>query len=504
MASAAAKIEEVEFNWPEPEPLLPTRADQAEFPTGFLSTVLREAVEAIGRTVKVPHSMAAQSVLSACSLAIQPHFNVVLPTGQERPISLYFATIADSGDRKSSSDDKALEAIRSFEMDLESEFGAQKAEAGLRQAAWDEAKKAATQRCKKDGMAALEQAYRDLGPRPEGPIEPTIAVRTGTMQGFLKRFVTCRPSLGLMSSEGGSWLGGYAMQDEQKLNTIATLSDFWDGTNVQTLTSGDGFTALRNRRLTFHMMLQPIIAEELLGDPIAMGQGFLARMLVSWPESLAGTRFVDPHAPADLAAKSAIATYTARLSEIVKAELPVDPTTMGLTFRALPLTVNATLIWWEFFNKLEARLKPDGDLRPVKGFVGKLPEMAARIAANLAVFENGHRVHEVDVDDLTRGIGLAEFYLAEALRLFGQQSLPKIYSDAEEVSNWLRVKWTENLVSASMIANRGPGSLRKKTDYIRDILAILERHNHVAQVENGGMVSGKKVRQAWRVLVRDA
>lgn len=502
MATPAAKLADTDFNWPEPEPLMPTRGDQAPFPTGYLSPMLRGAVEAIGRKCFVPTSLAAQSVLSACSLAVQPHFNVVLPTGQERPTSLFLVSVAESGDRKSTSDDIALSAIREFERSLEDQYAGERADAALRQAAWDESKKEVTQRVKKHGREALEQAYRDLGPRPEGPIEPTIAVRTGTTQGFLKRFATCRPSLGLMSDEGGSWLGGFGMSEDNRLNTIATLSDFWDGKTVQTLTSGEGFVVLRGRRLTFHMMVQPIVADRLLGDAEALGQGFLSRMLVSHPHSLAGTRFVDPDAAVDIAGSNAIGAYTSRLARIVRADLPLDPDTGALMPTPLPMDDKAKRLWWDFYNRLEGRLSPDGDLFTVKGFVGKLPEMAARLAANIAVFEHGTQLTEIDMEALARGIGIAEFYLGEAVRLFGQQAAPKIYVEAQTLSDWLKNSWDENLVTVSAISSRGPSSLRNRSDLIRDVIAVLVRHNHLSEMPNGGMVLGKKARIAWRVLVR--
>jgi len=501
MASAAEKVATATFAHAEPEPLKPERIKQQDFPLDRMGPVLSAAVEAISKKAFVPASLAAQSVLAACSLAVQPHFNVTLPTGQERPTSLFLVSIAESGDRKSTSDDNAMAAIREFEHELEEAHGHQKATAALQQSAWDEAKRATTQRVKNQGREALEEAYRDLGPRPEGPVEPTIIIRTGTTQGLLKRFVTARPSLGLMSDEGGSWLGGYGMTEDNRLATISTLSDFWDGKTVQMLTSSEGYTALRGRRLTFHLMVQPIVADRLLGDAEALGQGFLSRLLVSHPESLAGTRFVDPTIPADPVAEEGLSMFQDRLSRIIRADMPVDDAGMVLKPRALLLSHQAKLMWWAFYNAIEARLGPDGDLQSVKGFVGKLPEMAARLAANIAVFEHGVRTSEIDAEALSRGIALAEFYLSEALRLFGQQSVPTIYEDAQKVSDWLKNKWSENLISVSAISGKGPASLRNRSDHIRDIIAVLVRHNHLTEQPNGGMISGKKARLVWRVLI---
>jgi hypothetical protein len=426
---------------------------------------------------------------------------VVLPTGQERPTSLFFVSVAESGDRKSTSDDNAMSAIREFERELEDVYVNEKTTAALQQSAWDESKRAITQKVKNQGRQALEDAYRDLGPRPDGPVEPTIIIRTGTTQGLLKRFITTRPSLGLMSDEGGSWLGGYGMSEDNRLATIATLSDFWDGKTVQTLTAGEGYTALRGRRLTFHLMVQPIVADRLLGDAEALGQGFLSRLLVSHPESLAGTRFVDPEVLPTETELQGLSIFRERLSLIVRADMPIEPGTLTLNPKPLMLSHQAQMLWWGFYNTIEGELGPDGAYQSVKGFVGKLPEMAARMAANIAVFDQGARITGVDEHAMARGIALAQFYLSEALRLFGQQRIPAIYEDAQKLSDWLCTKWDENLISVSAISARGPNAFRKRSDYIRELLSLLVRHNHLAELPNGGMVLGKKVRVAWRVVI---
>lgn len=59
-----------------------------------------------------------------------------------------------------------MQAFSNFERDLRADFLGRKADALIQQAAWDEAKKQATQTHKKNGRRALEGAYRALGPRP--------------------------------------------------------------------------------------------------------------------------------------------------------------------------------------------------------------------------------------------------------------------------------------------------------------------------------------------------
>jgi hypothetical protein len=44
---------------------------------------------------------------------------------------------------------------------------------------------------------------------------------------------------------------------------------------------------LYGRRLAMHLMVQPIIAQKVLSDPLLHGQGFLNRCLACWPTSIA-------------------------------------------------------------------------------------------------------------------------------------------------------------------------------------------------------------------------
>lgn len=487
----------------QPLDIMGDKGKQAEYPLDALGPVLSGAVAAGVDYANLPVSIAAQSCLAATSLAVQGQFDVQLPRGGLQPTSLHLVTLADSGDRKSTCDDYMMAPVWAFQEKLEEAFNARKSESLIQQTAWDEAKKAATHKQKNNGKAALEAAYRDLGPRPDGPVDPTIVVRSGTTQGLVKRFLVGRPSMGLMSDEGGSWLGGYGMTEDNRLMTIALLSDFWDGKPVQINTAGEGFTALKGRRLAFHLMIQPILAGRLLGNAEAQGQGFLSRLLVAAPDSIAGTRFED----ADVAEQSAehraaIGMFRERLSVIIGARLPTIDDTPVLRPEVIKFSDQARRMWIAFYNQLEGRLGPDGDLRDVKGFVGKLPAQAGRIAANLAVFEQGAAVRELDAATLARGIKLAEFYLSEAVRMFGKPSVDPLMQDAQLLSDWLRSKWTENLIDVTAIQqNVSPARLRRGADHVKALIEVLVRHDHLVEMQGGGHVSGRKVRLAWRVQV---
>ncbi|CCW20179.1 hypothetical protein EBBID32_45500 [Sphingobium indicum BiD32] len=476
-----------------------------KYPIHALGETIGGAVAAISEKVMVPPALAANSVLSACSLAVQPYVNVLLPIGDARPVSLFLVTVAESGDRKSTTDNLATGEIAVYQRELQEHHVRSEHEITARKLAWDASKGEALATSKKRGREAIEQALNDLGAKPLDPMVPTITVRVGTTQGLLKQFEIARPSLGLMSDEGGSWLGGYGLSEDNRLFTVATLSDLWDGQPVQRLTAGEGATSLYGRRLTFHMMIQPVLAGRLLGDAEFKGQGFLSRLLVAQPESLVGTRFVDPHAPVDDTIAQRIDSYNRRLAQIIRAKMPMDEDTRALRPNPVPLSRSAQILWWDFSNEMEKRAGKDGDMSEVRGFALKLAEHAARIAAVLSVFQQGPRIEEIEDEQMANGILLARYYLAEAARLFGSASPNPIIMAAQKVSDWLKDKWGENLISVGILQNFGPPAVKKKAaTFVKDVIAVLVEHDHLsARLPSGGMVSGNKVRDVWRVQVRN-
>jgi Protein of unknown function (DUF3987) len=500
MATAiAAQLDGAETKQPEPLPLIGESGQAAPYPVAALGPWMKTAVQGIAALAYVPPSMAAASVLSAASLALQGHADVRLPTGQYRPISLFMVTVAESGDRKSTADEYAMRAVSDYQRELNEEYAVEKAKVATALDAWNETRKATITSNKSRGRDALADALAAIGPKPAEPMEPVMVARSGTTQGLIKLMEKARPSIGLMSDEGG-----FGMTDDARLHTISTLSDCWDGKPLQRLTAGEGSSLVYGRRLTFHLMVQPSVSARLMGDPEAKGQGFLSRILPTQPESLAGTRIVSPGHVADPAHERGVEGFRSRLAMILRAALPFDVQANALRPRYIALNEEATARWWAFYNECELQVGPGGDLEEVKGFVGKIAEQAARLAANLALFEQGVKLEVIDADIMERAIILARFYLSEAARMIGVAPVDQVVTEAHLLSNWLRDKWPENLISLAAAGRFAPNQLRKlNADRLRRVMEVLERNYHVsARLPNGGPVKGKHAAEVWRVTNR--
>ena len=96
-----------------PRPLYRELPPSSPFPVCALGPVLGKAARAIEAVIQCPMECAANSVLAVASLAAQGRANAILPIGQGKaaPLSLFFLTVLDSGERKSSADGMALKPV---------------------------------------------------------------------------------------------------------------------------------------------------------------------------------------------------------------------------------------------------------------------------------------------------------------------------------------------------------------------------------------------------------
>src|SRR5215469_16017189 len=159
-----------------------------------------------------------QSVLGTATLAVQGHADVELPTGQTRPVSSFLMTIAESGERKSGCDAEALWPIRHREKTLREQHDQDLSNYQNEKGAWECARDNATKGGKGD-RAAVKLALDKLGPMPRAPLEPILTCTEPTFEGLCKLFAVGHPSLGTFATEGGHFIGGHGMSDDNKLRT---------------------------------------------------------------------------------------------------------------------------------------------------------------------------------------------------------------------------------------------------------------------------------------------
>jgi hypothetical protein len=303
-----------------------------------------------------------------------------------------------------------------------------------------------------------------------------------------------QPSLGLFAGEGGQFIGGHGMSPDNKLRTAAGLSDLWDGGIIRRVRSGDGTLILPGRRLSMHLMAQPAVADKLFRDPLLADQGLLSRLLVTAPDPAAGTRLhreERPETARDLKA------YYALMLTILEQKLPLAPGKANeLAPRKLTLSLKAREALLAFSDHIETQIAPGGDLAPVAGLANKLAEHAARLAAVLTLA----RDIDAGAEDMAAAIMLAQHYAAEALRLFGSNSVSDDLHLAQAALNWMQSpSWGQPVISLPDLYQRGPNAIREKS-VAEKIVDILEDHGRLVKVPAGTEVNGVSRRDVWLVV----
>ena len=322
--NAQAKPTETPFTPEGPQPLVREIAPGAAYPVHALGP-LGAAVEAVQGITQAPVAIPAQSALAVASLAVQG-FADVEALGGPRPLSLYLLTVAASGERKSSCDAPLMAALRDFEREqaraqrdaFQSWQNAIALWKGERDRILQEAKKG-----KGEKRIAARADLEALGPEPAAPPSTDRTVTEPTFEGLTKLFAHGQPSLGLFSDEGGQFLGGHAMNTDNRQKTLAALNDLWQGNPIRRTRAGDGALTLYGRRLAVHLMVQPVVARGFMADPLADGTGFLPRFLMCEPPSTIGTRLHAKARPDPVA----LAAFSGRLAGILETPLPMDPET---------------------------------------------------------------------------------------------------------------------------------------------------------------------------------
>lgn len=405
-----------------PRPLLPEIAAPNEYPVKALPPLMRDAALAIADHVMAPLALAGQSIVGAAVHLAQTRVNAPhmhSPSGM--PSSVFLLTLGESGDRKSATRKLAFKEIDDKE----------KAD---RAAYQTECANIINQANQLTSKKAREQ-FMDSHPLPP---DPSTQYTDATFERIAADFIRGKACASWDTDEGGQMLGGASLKSETRTASIGGLCKAFDdgrfersraASNAEV--SGIAF----RRRLSIHLMAQPVAVAEALADPLLRGQGFLPRFLFTSPQSLAGTRILTPER---MARKSygdpRLQRYWQRCREIMASAPHIDESG-EVVAPALDMDRDAAAIWLEFYNETESEQSTLGRYAGLRPFAARAGEQARRLAAVFACFEG---VEEIDGDCMRRACELVRHSLAEWLRYTDAETIHPDLRDAAAVMAWMR------------------------------------------------------------------
>lgn len=474
----------------QPQPLKRSLAVSQSYPLDSLGDILTPAAKSMCEVIQAPPALCGQSLLAAATLATQAHADVEID-GRRHPISENFLTIAESGERKTQLDKIALLEIRRRQEELSESYVKQEMNYKNQFDIYS-ARRANILKKNLKEPDSLQNLLEALGVPPARPLTPFMVIEEPTYEGLIKMLINGQPSLGLFSDEGGRMLGGHAMQEDNQMKTITGLCELWDGKTISRVRAEDGVTLLAGKRFSMHLMIQPVIANKILANPILSGQGFLSRSLICCPPSTIGQRI---YKAASLTDDPSLTSFHQRIGGLLRRPSPLKNGKYNeLNPRVLTLSLEAKKHWELFYNCVEHHLGPNGIYSEVRPFGAKAAEHAARISGMLTLLCDSE-AEEVQEQEMVHAVNLVNYYLSEAVRLTGMANENEELVKAERLLEWF-VKRGERFVPITMIYQYGPNCVRDK-QIAKRLLSILEGHGWVRP--NHEKSEGKKPKEIWEI-----
>lgn len=450
----------------EPIPLYRKIEEAEAYPFDALGPILGPAAKALHRVIRAPDAICAQSVLAATSLAAQPFANIVID-GRDIPLSCFFITVAESGDRKSATDKIALKPIYGWQKMHSDSYRSEVPQYNAQKQAWEMRKKTWMQENSNDKTLIFEE----LPPTP--PLFPLILVEEPTYEGIVKYLAEGQPSIGLFSDEGGRFFGGYAMSRDNVLKTVAGLSSLWDGKAITRMRAGDGNMLLYGRRFALHLMIQEGVLQGLMQQNLVEVQGFLPRCLITFPASMVGQR---PYMEEDVTKDPAIADYWKAIVNLLDRPFPVKeaPAPQNeLLPSSIALSDDAKKIWIAFHDRIDKATAVGQSYHPIRRFASKAAEHVLRIAGSLALVENPE-TEIITQPYIERAAILIDYYLAERSRIQGYVTISAELLEAASLLNWCWERGKTQILLTECY-QLGPASIRT-AERARKTMSILVSH----------------------------
>lgn len=421
------------------------------FPTHALGR-FEEPVQALQEECQAAIEICFASAFMVLNHAAQALANVKVEK-RVSPLSCFFITVAESGERKTTVEAITLQITQEYQARLERQYtedlAVYKREFFLYEASLKKIM------LSKDSLEEKKQKAKELE-EPQKPRNPVMVTSNPTMQGLMRGFEEGYPSILLASSEGGQFIGGYAMRQENQLNTLTALSSFWDGSPIDQMKKEGRIYTLRGRRLAMNLGAQPSVFESFLRGRFVKDQGFLSRCLVSVSKSLIDQRETTLDAVSSMDSRFTLAAHDRILSLYNRIQVSDD----GLSLKTLTVEQEGLSLLKAFYFYGHKRCGQDGAFFDIRSFVSKSVDHVLRIAATLMIYDAPER-ETIPAQYIRSAIEVVRFYMSEHLSLFSQAAPQD--QNVEKLLAWIhkRFKAGEELDRVYLLRS-GPPRFRSK------------------------------------------
>ncbi|WP_153132373.1 YfjI family protein [Dechloromonas hortensis] len=404
------------------------------FPIDALPPLLRDAVLDLHEVIKAPIPIAVASVLAALSLVVSGRHRVKRFNGIVTGLALYLLIIAESGERKTSSDNLAILPLLEFDEQLLARWREAFAEYQAAMTIWATERngaKIALKRAIAAGSDCEMQRRRLMDVLERQPVEPvrrSLILRDITPDALIQR-LSVQPTISVFSSEGG------ALCSARTFNNLGLFNIIWESGSLSVDRKSQAPLVVKDPSLTLSVMIQegPLKQFSENKGAQARNSGFMARCLVSQPTSTQGQRF--EYSASEIQTEG-LARFHTRIRELLEVGFGAqhDP---NAAKRLLQFDYSAKECAREYTNSIEMHLQPNALLSDVRDAASKIADNMARLAG-LFHLCNDPELNEIPSATVKQACAVSDWYLGGFKRVFGEVNIvPGWQQDAELLRNFL-------------------------------------------------------------------
>ncbi|EOJ8669034.1 YfjI family protein [Providencia stuartii] len=443
------------------------------YPINAFPSELRDAIIALHEDMQMPIEMIATTLLAASSLALQPLVNIVSPydDGKIEPCSLYFLTLAKSGEGKSPLRERIMQPFEEFIAKMQGEYTKQLDKYENDMIVWSSKEKALNSSYKKAAKNGGDSEVENLLLREHletKPIKPTpfeIFYEDSTPEGIIQG-LKAYPYAGVFSDEAITFFTGHLK------NNLGLLNKIWKNEPISLSRKKEGSIRL-NANLTFLLMVQPEIFDEYLkrNSKQAISSGFLARFLFTNTVSTIKNRKITLNQT-----KSKVALEP--IFEKFKLSLCKQEKYFHgdeLVKKTLSLSQDAKNLFEKKLNDYQSKIIEKQPWEHISEFVSKAGNNAIRLAA---IFQNDSEAF-ISKENLDNAFTIIEWHLEQASQYFYYLSSNyQLEQNVYQLFEWIKKQfldpgnaikqnlngmWREwTAFPLTIIEQYGPAKLRRK------------------------------------------
>ncbi len=491
---------------------------ELDFPLAALPTSLRAAVEETARFTKSDPVAAATIGLSVLATALGKQAKIYERDGLSHFPSLFFALIADSGERKSAVFKVMEEPLSQWEKSTAGAYKAEKAKAENMAVMFDAQIDALRKQGKKTSPddANLEAILDALGEqigeleakKPQMPPSPKLYDTDATEQYLVKQLHRRGGAFAVLTPEGrplidhilGKYSGGDGMTgDGVYLNGIS--GDRITRGRVGDENGGDDFVIF-DPCLNVCCMVQPDKYATLAGHASLKESGLVARIwsarlkpMVGYQTESAGEKGLQ---------EAAMQPFWKMVEDVLdqQKKMQVDQSGQPVPHTA-KLSSEAAELRRQFHNRLQEQMRDSGDYADVRAIVAKATSQTAKLALVLHCAADATKLFvphsNISGETWRNAEAIASYYLAHAVTEARAADEDILMEKARRLLAWIErmppsnEQSTVRLVTRAAVLQSSPKPRPKAADADR-ILGILEDFNFIRQVEV--KVHGKAIYEA--------